>query len=168
MFAASTGLETFHCANDTQHRANPHDARRQPAAHAARSWTLLLQEGERRAVTTRPLRRRYREPVADVVAKQVEVGIDVVSDGETSKISYATYIKDRLVGLRRRHAARAGLDLATYPGCAKRWRMLGDGEVSSARAASARSPLKDSAPLHDDIANFKRARSPRPRPVEAS
>src|SRR5436190_1714722 len=36
--------------------------------------------------------------VDDVVAKQVAVGIDIVSDGETSKVGYATYIKDRLSG----------------------------------------------------------------------
>ena len=38
------------------------------------------------------------DAVADIVARQVEVGIDVVSDGEMGKISYATYIKDRLSG----------------------------------------------------------------------
>ena len=36
--------------------------------------------------------------VDEVVAKQVRVGVDVVSDGEMSKISYATYIKDRVTG----------------------------------------------------------------------
>ena len=33
--------------------------------------------------------------VYDVVKKQVEIGIDIISDGEMSKISYATYVKDR-------------------------------------------------------------------------
>ena len=36
--------------------------------------------------------------VREVVRKQVEAGVDVVSDGEMSKITYATYIKDRLTG----------------------------------------------------------------------
>ena len=36
--------------------------------------------------------------VTDVVRKQASVGVDIVSDGEMSKISYATYIKDRLTG----------------------------------------------------------------------
>jgi len=39
-----------------------------------------------------------RQNVADIVRRQVEFGIDVVSDGEASKISYATYVKDRLTG----------------------------------------------------------------------
>ena len=42
--------------------------------------------------------RTMREGVSDVVRQQVIAGIDVVSDGETSKISYATYMKDRLSG----------------------------------------------------------------------
>src|SRR5512132_2107779 len=36
--------------------------------------------------------------VDEVVRKQAEVGVDIVSDGETSKISYATYIRHRLTG----------------------------------------------------------------------
>ena len=36
--------------------------------------------------------------VGDAVARQAESGIDVVSDGEMSKISYATYIKERISG----------------------------------------------------------------------
>ena len=35
-----------------------------------------------------------REGVDEVVARQLDIGIDIVSDGETSKIGYATYIKD--------------------------------------------------------------------------
>ncbi|MEO0356872.1 MAG: epoxyalkane--coenzyme M transferase, partial [Pseudomonadota bacterium] len=35
---------------------------------------------------------------ADTVRRQVDAGVDVVSDGETSKISYATYVKDRYTG----------------------------------------------------------------------
>ena len=36
--------------------------------------------------------------VAEAVAKQLAAGVDIVSDGETSKVGYATYIKDRLSG----------------------------------------------------------------------
>ena len=39
-----------------------------------------------------------REEVKNIVKRQVNCGIDVVSDGEMSKISYSTYIKDRLHG----------------------------------------------------------------------
>ncbi len=43
--------------------------------------------------------------VDDSVARQVAAGIDIVSDGEMSKISYATYIKDRIRRFRRRQSA---------------------------------------------------------------
>jgi len=39
-----------------------------------------------------------RDAVDAVVKRQVDAGIDIVSDGEMSKISYATYIKDRFTG----------------------------------------------------------------------
>jgi len=39
-----------------------------------------------------------RQAVADIVARQVAIGIDVVSDGETSKVGYATYVHERLTG----------------------------------------------------------------------
>ena len=47
----------------------------------------------------RRIRAQVRKAVADIVARQVAIGIDVVSDGESSKVGYATYVKDRLTGL---------------------------------------------------------------------
>src|SRR3954470_11647779 len=44
------------------------------------------------------LEQRTREAVAEVVAKQLAAGVDVVSDGEMGKPSYVTYITDRLAG----------------------------------------------------------------------
>jgi 5-methyltetrahydropteroyltriglutamate--homocysteine methyltransferase len=50
---------------------------------------------------------RVRSAVAEIVRRQVETGIDVVNDGEMSKPSYATYVKDRLNGFGgESHAAR--------------------------------------------------------------
>lgn len=42
------------------------------------------------------------DAVDDAVGRQVAAGVDLVSDGEMSKISYATYIKDRITGLDRK------------------------------------------------------------------
>jgi 5-methyltetrahydropteroyltriglutamate--homocysteine methyltransferase len=41
---------------------------------------------------------RIGAAVAEVVKKQAAAGIDLVNDGEMSKPSYATYVKDRLSG----------------------------------------------------------------------
>ena len=59
-----------------------------------------------------------REAVADVVRRQIDLGIDIVSDGESSKISYATYVKDRLTGFAEQgptEGSRPHLDLQAFP-----------------------------------------------------
>jgi 5-methyltetrahydropteroyltriglutamate--homocysteine methyltransferase len=53
--------------------------------------------------------------VQDVVARQTAIGLDVVSDGETAKIGYATYIKDRLTGFDGDNPRQVALDLQPYP-----------------------------------------------------
>jgi 5-methyltetrahydropteroyltriglutamate--homocysteine methyltransferase len=63
---------------------------------------------------------RIRVAVADVVAKQVEAGIDVVNDGEMSKPSYATYVKDRLHGFGGASHPLEYRDLVDFPGMARR------------------------------------------------
>src|SRR5262245_44545270 len=58
--------------------------------------------------------------VRDVVRRQVEAGVDVVSDGEMSKITYATYIKDRLTGFAGDTPREPGQDLVEFPRILKR------------------------------------------------
>jgi 5-methyltetrahydropteroyltriglutamate--homocysteine methyltransferase len=53
--------------------------------------------------------------VAQVVKRQVDAGIDIVSDGETSKISYATYVKDRYTGFSGDSPRNAPADLKLFP-----------------------------------------------------
>jgi 5-methyltetrahydropteroyltriglutamate--homocysteine methyltransferase len=56
------------------------------------------------------------EAVMDLVRRQAEAGIDIVSDGETSKISYATYVKDRYTGFEGDSPRSPPADLKLYPG----------------------------------------------------
>ena len=56
-----------------------------------------------------------RGAVDAVVGRQLQAGIDIVSDGEASKISYATYIKDRLSGFGEDRPRQVALDLQPYP-----------------------------------------------------
>ena len=56
----------------------------------------------------------------ETVRRQVECGIDIVSDGETSKISYATYVKDRYTGFSGDSPRNAPADLKLFPGFLKR------------------------------------------------
>ena len=72
----------------------------------------------RRAYDADEFDRTMGQAVFDIVKRQVDVGIDIVSDGETSKISYATYVHDRLSGFSEEgttEASRPHADLAPFP-----------------------------------------------------
>jgi 5-methyltetrahydropteroyltriglutamate--homocysteine methyltransferase len=95
--------------------------------------------------------------VDDVVAKQVEVGIDVVSDGETSKVGYATYIKDRLSGFAGHYPRPPHLDLAPYPEFREAMtRMIGK---QSFKRAGCVGPVElvDRRAMQKDVANLRAA-----------
>src|SRR5574339_712049 len=63
---------------------------------------------------------RIRAAVAEVVGKQAAAGVDIVNDGEMSKPSYATYVKDRLNGFGGTGNTFVYQDLAEFPAMAKR------------------------------------------------
>ena len=76
----------------------------------------LLHEKERREpYETETFDRTIAAAVDAVVKKQVDTGIDAVSDGELGKIGYATYVKDRLSGFEGHYPRPPHLDLAPYP-----------------------------------------------------
>ena len=66
-----------------------------------------------------------RDAVIEIVRKQVEVGVDIVSDGEMGKISYATYIKDRLSGFDGDTPREPGQDLVEHPRLLEKLAKLG-------------------------------------------
>ena len=97
--------------------------------------------------------------VAEAVRRQVAAGIDIVSDGEMSKISYATYIKDRFTGFDGDSPRRTPADLLDYPGFMQRLR--NSGGTPSYRRPCCVGPIgvKTLAPLMKDIAHVKAAAS---------
>lgn len=58
---------------------------------------------------------RIAEAVQFVVDKQAEAGLDIINDGEQSKPSYATYIKDRLNGFGGTGNSFAFQDIEDFP-----------------------------------------------------
>ena len=56
-----------------------------------------------------------KEAVELTVKKQKDAGITIASDGETSKISYATYVKDRFHGFGGDSPRNAPADLKLFP-----------------------------------------------------
>ena len=93
------------------------------------------------------------------VSRQVTTGIDLVSDGEMSKISYATYLKDRLNGFDGTATEnRAASDLLDYIAFARRLVEQGGTERSlEGPACSGPLSVRDDAPLQKDLANFSAA-----------
>jgi 5-methyltetrahydropteroyltriglutamate--homocysteine methyltransferase len=82
---------------------------------------------------------RVRGAVEDVVRMQAESGLDVVNDGEMSKPSYATYIKDRLHGFGGESHALIYQDLAEFPELARR--VFGDPGRSRRRTPACTGPI---------------------------
>ena len=89
--------------------------------------------------------------VHDVVARQVRAGVDLVSDGEMSKISYATYIKDRVTGFEGDSERRPPSDLEEFPGFLER--QAASGGTPDYRRPCCVGPIavKDTAPVQADI-----------------
>src|SRR5262245_3855238 len=77
--------------------------------------TLLTKRDQGEAYDAAEFRRTMAGAVDAHVARQIATGIDVPSDGETSKISYSTYIKDRLSGFAGDQARQIALDLVEFP-----------------------------------------------------
>jgi len=97
--------------------------------------------------------------VTDCVARQAQAGVDVVSDGEMSKISYATYIKDRITGFDGDSPRRAPADLEAFPGFLER--QAKGGGTPSYRRPRCVGPIgvQSMAPLEGDLARFSDALS---------
>ncbi len=97
------------------------------------------------------------DAVDEVVRRQVETGISLVSDGEMSKISYATYIKDRITGFDGDSERSPPSDLEEFPGFLER-------QASSGGTPTYRRPccvgdiaVKDMGPVGEDIGNLQQA-----------
>ena len=82
---------------------------------------LMFAKAEGETVDAALLERKTRDAVIEVVAHQREVGIDVVSDGEMSKPSYATYVTERLTGFGGTSNLPKLSDILEYPNVAKVW-----------------------------------------------
>lgn len=95
--------------------------------------------------------------VDDIVARQKASGVDLPSDGEMSKISYATYIKDRLTGFDGDSPRRAPMDLEKVPGYLERQAKSGGTPSYKRPRCVGDVAVKTLEPLAEDISNFQAA-----------
>jgi 5-methyltetrahydropteroyltriglutamate--homocysteine methyltransferase len=95
--------------------------------------------------------------VKEVVQREVDVGIDVVSDGEMSKISYATYVSERLSGFGGDTPREPGQDLVEFPGLLQK--LAERGATAKYRRPRCVGPvqIKDARPLATDLENLNSA-----------
>ena len=95
--------------------------------------------------------------VEEVVAKQAEAGVDVIDDGEMSKPSYATYIKDRLAGFGGEGNTFVYQDLVDFPRLAKR--VFGDPGRSRRKTPACNAPIavRDPQAVVKDVQHLKAA-----------
>ena len=93
--------------------------------------------------------------VSETVRKQVEAGVDIVSDGETSKISYATYVKDRYTGFDGDSPRNAPADLKQFPSFLKRLADDGGTPQYARPMCVGEVKSKGQGELQKDIANLQ-------------
>lgn len=94
---------------------------------------------------------------SETVRKQVEAGVDIVSDGETSKISYATYVKDRYTGFSGDSPRNAPADLKLFPQFLKRLANDGGTPKYARPMCTGEVKSKGQDELQKDISNLKAA-----------
>ena len=108
-------------------------------------------------VEAQALSQRVASAVAEVVHKQAAAGVDIINDGEMSKPSYATYIKDRLSGFGGADNSFVYQDLVGFPGLAKR--VFGDPGRSRRKTptCNAAVQVRDPQAAQTDVAHLQAA-----------
>jgi len=101
--------------------------------------------------------REVRDAVAQIVADQVEAGVDVVNDGEASKVMYATYVTERLSGFGDRGRAIGLGDVRDYPEWAHEAGFDDVGAMLALPACVGDVAYVDRGPLDADIENLRAA-----------
>ena len=108
-------------------------------------------------VDHKALAERIRSAVEEIVHKQAGEGVDIVNDGEMSKPSYATYVKDRLDGFGGTGNTFVYQDLVEFPNLAKR--VFGDPGRSRRKTPGCNAPIsvRDPQAARTDADNLKAA-----------
>ena len=97
------------------------------------------------------------DAVAAVVRRQVAAGVDIVSDGEMSKIGYSTYVTERLHGFKGDSERKMPRDLEMFPAFVQRVAAMGEAPQVRRAPCVGEISIKDEAPLRKDLANMAAA-----------
>ncbi|HVY79910.1 MAG TPA: cobalamin-independent methionine synthase II family protein [Steroidobacteraceae bacterium] len=135
-----------------------------PRSRAVVEQLLMRERGER--TDDALYDRTMRAAVSEIVRQQVATGIDSVSDGETSKISYATYMKDRLSGFGGDHPRLIAKDLQPFAEFRERMAVFAGKQTFKRQACVGPIAVIERETLRKDIDNL-RAAAAEHRPHEA-
>ena len=118
---------------------------------------LLFKKDQKEKIDFNQFDKIVKKDVNNIVKKQIEVGIDYISDGEMSKISYATYVKDRIDGFSGESERKAPKDLDDFPSFKERIARTGGTPTYTRPCCTSELKIKDKTSLTKDINNFKQA-----------
>jgi 5-methyltetrahydropteroyltriglutamate--homocysteine methyltransferase len=120
---------------------------------------LLFAKEEGRQPDTDALESAIRDGVAGIVRQQVEVGVDVLNDGEMGKISYSTYVKDRLSGFEGEGRMIGMGDIVDFPKFGQRvFQDMGEAiKHMTMPACNGPIAVKDPGQVQRDIRNVRAA-----------
>ena len=99
--------------------------------------------------------RAMSKAVSETIKKQKEADISIVSDGETSKISYATYVKDRYTGFGGDSPRNAPADLKLFPSFLERISNSGGTPQYARPMCIGEVKVVDHSELQKDLYNLK-------------
>jgi 5-methyltetrahydropteroyltriglutamate--homocysteine methyltransferase len=118
---------------------------------------LLFKKDKKEKIDTNNFDEIVKRDVKKIVEKQINLGIDFISDGEMSKISYATYVKDRIEGFSGESERKAPQDLDDFPTFKERIARSGGTPTYTRPCCTHELKIKDKQSLTKDINNFKTA-----------
>src|SRR6056300_116134 len=118
---------------------------------------LLFKKDKKEKIDLENFDAVVKKDVNKIVKKQVDLGIDFISDGEMSKISYATYVKDRIDGFSGESERKAPKDLDDFPTFKERIARSGGTPSYTRPCCTNELKIKDTLSLTKDINNFKEA-----------
>ena len=118
---------------------------------------LLFKKDKKEEINLKNFDEIVKRDVKKIVKKQIDLGIDFISDGEMSKISYATYVKDRIDGFSGESERKAPQDLDDFPTFKERIARTGGTPTYTRPCCTHELRIKDKLSLTKDINNFKKA-----------
>ena len=118
---------------------------------------LLFKKDKQEKIDINNFDEIVKRDVKKIVEKQINLGIDFISDGEMSKISYATYVKDRIEGFSGESERKAPQDLDDFPTFKERIARSGGTPTYTRPCCTHELKIKDKLSLTKDINNFKTA-----------